>query len=62
MSHIAIDGAAESTSPSPPIRRIISDGSPTAAAIAVRMPTGSVAMYDDEDVVREQDAEVRVHQ
>ena len=26
--------------------RIMSDGSPTAAAIAVRMPTGSVAMYD----------------
>ena len=44
-SHSAIDGAAESTSPTPAIRTIRSSGRPMAAVTAWMMPTGTVAMY-----------------
>ena len=40
---IAIEGAADSTSPTPEMRRIASSGRPTAAQICDNAPTGTVA-------------------
>ena len=44
-SHIAHDGAAESTPPMPEIRRLAAFGSPTAAATWPMIPAGTVEQY-----------------
>ena len=46
IAHIAMLGAAESTSPMPEMMVIIRSGRPTAFATAVMMPTGRVARND----------------
>ena len=43
-SHSAIDGAAESTSPTPAMRTMSRSGRPTATLTPWMMPSGTVAM------------------
>ena len=60
--HMAIDGAAESTSPTPEMSGVSSSGRPMAAVTAARIADGHRRRVGGVEVLTEQVAEVRVVQ